>query len=60
MLFLPVANKSWNTRNGVLDGVGGGGGGGGGGCVWVEWVVHPQIIFVKNGLLNKFFSVWEH
>ena len=55
MLFLPVANKFWNTRNGVLDGVGGGGGGGG-----VEWVVHPQIIFVENGFLNKFFSVWEH
>ena len=57
MLFLPVANKSWNTRNGVLDDVGVGGGGVG---VWVEWVVHPQIIFVKNGFLNKFFSVWEH
>ena len=26
MLFLPVANKSWNTWNGVLDDVGVGGG----------------------------------
>ena len=34
---------------------GGGGGGGGGGRMGV----HPQIIFVKNGFLNKFFSVWE-
>ena len=56
MLFLPVANKSWNTRNGVLDDVGGGGwGGGGGGGVWVEWVVHPQIIFFKNGYLKNSF-----
>ena len=45
MLFLPVTNKSWNTRNGVLDDVGMG--------VWVEWVVHPQIIFVKNGFFKQ-------
>ena len=52
MLFLPVANKSWNTRNGVLDGVGGGGGGGGW-CGWNGWYIHRLF-------LNKFFSLWEH